>query len=305
MVKPDFFLVGAPKCGTTALFQYLCMHPDVCAPAIKEPNYFCEDFSGIRGPRSEAEYLALYAEAEESGRSVGDASVVYMYSDVALKRIAEFNPAAKIIVMLRNPVDMVYSLHSQHLFTLNENVSDFSAAWELQSARREGSHIPKMCLEPSVLQYETMGRMSKGIRRALAVFPDDQIKVLLIDEIKEAPQETFDDVLGFLGLDPFALNEFPVVNANKTNKSKWVAAIAQRGLPPVIRRPARLLKKFLGLGDVSVSGKLDQLNKSHHQRTPMSNEMRSRLGRVFADEIAELELLAGRDLSHWRKANDV
>ena len=305
MVKPDFFLVGAPKCGTTALFQYLCMHPDVCSPKTKEPNYFCEDFSGIRGPRDEADYLALYAEAVASGRSVGDASVVYMYSDVALKRIAAFNPAAKIIIMLRNPVDMVYSLHSQYLVTLNENVSDFSAAWELQSARREGRHIPKMCLEPAVLQYETMGRMSKGIQRVRAFFPDEQIKVLLIDEIKEAPQETFDDVLGFLGLDPFALNEFPVVNANKTNKSKWVAAIAQRGLPPVIRRPARLLKKFLGLGNVSVSGKLDQLNKSHHQRTPMSNEMRSRLGRVFADEIAELELLAGRDLSHWRKANEV
>ena len=96
-----------------------------------------------------------------------------------------------------------------------------------------------------------------------------------------------------------------MVNANKTNKSKWLAALAQRGLPPVIGRPARLLKKLLGLGNVSVSGKLDQLNKSHHQRTPMSNEMRSRLGRVFADEIVELEHLAGRDLSHWRKANDV
>lgn len=305
MVKPDFFLVGAPKCGTTALFQYLCMHPDVFAPAIKEPNYFCEDFSGIRGPRSEAEYLALYAEAEESGRSVGDASVVYMYSDVALKRIAEFNPAAKIIVMLRNPVDMVYSLHSQYLFTLNENVSDFSAAWEMQSARREGRHIPKMCLEPAVLQYEMMGHMSKGIRRVRAFFPDDQIKLLLIDELKEAPQETFDDVLEFLGLAPFALHEFPVVNANKTNRSKWVAALAQRRLPAVIRRPARRLKKLLGLGGVSVSGKLDQLNKSHHQRAPMSHQMRSSLGKVFADEIAELERLANRDLSHWRKANDV
>ena len=304
-MKPDFFLVGAPKCGTTALFQYLCMHPDVCAPAIKEPNYFCEDFSGIRGPRSEAEYLALYAEAEESGRSVGDASVVYMYSDVALKRIAAFNPAAKIIVMLRNPVDMVYSLHSQYLFTLNENVSDFSAAWEMQSARREGRHIPKMCLEPAVLQYEMMGHMSKGIRRVRAFFPDDQIKLLLIDELKEAPQETFDDVLEFLGLAPFMLHDFPVVNANKTNRSKWVAALAQRGLPTVIRRPARRLKKLLGLGGVSVSGKLDQLNKSHHQRSPMGHEMRSSLGQVFADEIAELERLTNRDLSHWRKANDV
>jgi len=304
-VKPDFFLVGAPKCGTTALFQYLCMHSDVCAPAIKEPNYFCEDFPGIRGPRSEAEYLALYAEAEETGRSVGDASVVYMYSDVALKRIAAFNPAAKIIVMLRNPVDMVYSLHSQYLFTLNENVSDFSAAWKMQSARREGRHIPKMCLEPAVLQYEMMGQMSKGIRRVRAFFPDDQIKLLLIDELKEAPQETFDDVLEFLGLAPFMLHDFPVVNANKTNRSKWVAALAQRGLPTVIRRPARRLKKLLGLGGVSVSGKLDQLNKSHHQRSPMGHEMRSSLGQVFADEIAELERLTNRDLSHWRKANDV
>ncbi|MDG2154354.1 MAG: hypothetical protein P8M26_00265, partial [Gammaproteobacteria bacterium] len=141
--------------------------------------------------------------------------------------------------------------------------------------------------------------------RVRAFFPDDQIKLLLIDELKEAPQETFDDVLEFLGLAPFMLHDFPVVNANKTNRSKWVAALAQRGLPTVIRRPARRLKKLLGLGGVSVSGKLDQLNKSHHQRSPMGHEMRSSLGQVFADEIAELERLTNRDLSHWRKANDV
>jgi hypothetical protein len=304
MVKPDFFLVGAPKCGTTALFQYLCMHPSVYSPRIKEPNYFCEDFPALRGPRTELDYLALYADAIATDQCVGDASVVYMYSSVALQKIYDFNPAAKIIFMLRNPVDMVYSLHSQYLYTLNEDESDFAKAWELQSERLAGRHLPRKCLEPAVLQYETMGRMSVGLHLARTIFPEDQMKILMLDDIKDLPQQTFDSVVSFLGLPPFILREFPVVNANKTNKSKLVAGLTQRGLPGFIRRPARALKRVLGFGEVSVSAKLDALNKTQQKRPPLAADMRQHLGRVFAAEITELEGLTGRNLDHWRRANE-
>jgi len=303
MVKPDFFLVGAPKCGTTALFQYLCMHPSVYSPSTKEPNYFCEDFPGVRGPRTESDYLSLYEEAAITGQCVGDASVVYMYSAVALQKIYDFNPAAKIIFMLRNPVDMVYSLHSQYLFTLNEDESDFAKAWNLQSERFTGNRVPRKCLEPAVLQYETMGRMSAGVHLARSIFPHEQIKTLLIDDIKHFPQQTFNDVVAFLGLSPFELNDFPVVNANKMSKSRLVAALTQRGLPPFIRLPARALKRMLGFGGVAVLAKLDALNKTSQKREPLSTDMRLHLGRVFADEITELEVLTDRNLDHWRHAN--
>ncbi len=299
-VKPDFFLVGAPKCGTTALFQYLCLHPDVYSPATKEPNYFCTDFPGLRGPDTEEKYRSLYREAAGENKYVGDASVVYMYSEVALQAIRAFNPAAKIIIMLRNPVDMVYSLHSQYLYTLNEDVEDFETAWNLQQERLAGRALPATCLEPHILQYESMGRMSVGVERALQAFPASQVKILLIDDIKSAPQEAFNDVLNFLGLAPFVLDEFPVVNANKTNKSKWVALLTQRGAPAWLKKPVRSLKTALGLGHVSLSGKLDALNKTHQQRSPMSTSMRETLTRLFADEIDRLEALSGRDLSHWR-----
>ena len=285
------------------MFQYLCLHPQVFAPLEKEPNYFCEDFPGVRGPKSLNEYLDLFASASDVETAIGDGSVGYMYSAAALPAIREFDPDARIIIMIRNPVEMVYSFHSQMLFTLNEDQADFSKAWALQEKRAAGKSLPKDCLEPQFLQYESMGRMSVGIKRALDTFPAEQVKVLLIDDIKDSPQQVFNDVVSFLGLERITLDEFPVVNANKTNKSAAVAMYTQRGLPPLIKKPLRALKKLLGLGNVSISGKLDRLNKTEVARKPLSDDMRRKLGEIFADEIADLEDLTGRDLQHWRDKN--
>src|SRR5262245_29668254 len=125
MRKPDFFIVGAPKCGTTAIFEYLAPHPEVFL-APKEPHFFGSDIRSIRQV-NEAEYLKLFGSAENELR-LGDASVFYFYSNVAPQEIREFSPDARIIISLRNPVDMVYSLHSQLVFSLEDEIEDFETA---------------------------------------------------------------------------------------------------------------------------------------------------------------------------------
>jgi hypothetical protein len=111
--EPNFFIVGAPKCGTSALAGYLREHPDcfMCWP--KEPLFFCEDLSGIRQVESLPEYLHLFADAPPGVRAVGEASAMYFYSQVAIARVRECFASARLIVMLRSPIDLVEAFHAQ------------------------------------------------------------------------------------------------------------------------------------------------------------------------------------------------
>src|SRR5665647_751711 len=111
--RPDFFIVGAPKCGTTAMNNYLAQHPDVFM-AQKEIHYFGSDLK-MRVKVSESEYLNYFQNAEEK-KLIGEASVWYLFSEKAAAEIKAFSPQAKIIIMLRDPIDVLHSLHSQHLF---------------------------------------------------------------------------------------------------------------------------------------------------------------------------------------------
>ena len=115
MPIPNFFIVGAPKCGTTALCEYLKYHPNVFMSTPKEPHYFAEDFERYRHVKTEDKYLALFGDCNDRHLMIGEASVFYLRSTRAVSLIRDFNPDAKIIVMLRNPVDMVYSLSLIHI----------------------------------------------------------------------------------------------------------------------------------------------------------------------------------------------
>ena len=145
MRKPDFFLIGAPKCGTTALATYLSEHPNILLSDPKEPQYFCKDLKWYGNPvKSDEDYLRRFFPGLEGSPAaiVGEASSLYLYSKVAVPNILSFQPEAKFIVMLRNPVEMAYSLHSMLCFQGEEDEKDFLKAWHLQDQRRAGRFIP-------------------------------------------------------------------------------------------------------------------------------------------------------------------
>jgi hypothetical protein len=155
--KPNFFLVGAPKCGTTSYFHYLSLHPNLFAPSIKEPYFFCDDFEILKGGQTLDDYLDLFSEAGSAHHAIGEASVTYMYSTVAMQNIFEFDPTSRIIAMIRNPCQLVYSLHSHLLYLMEEEEADFEVAWSLQDDRLQGTNVPKKCQEPFFLQYREVG----------------------------------------------------------------------------------------------------------------------------------------------------
>ncbi|NEP15031.1 MAG: sulfotransferase domain-containing protein, partial [Symploca sp. SIO2C1] len=222
MNKPNFFIAGAPKCGTTAMAEYLRRHPNIFMSLPKEPHYFAEDFPKIRSIQTLKQYMELFNQVTPEHLIVGEASTTYLYSSVALKNIYQFNQDAKILVMLRNPVDLVYSLHSHHLYNGFEAEKNFKIAWKMQDLRRNGLSIPKTCREPEKLQYKQVALLGAQIEKLLAIFPPQQVKIVLFDDFLVSPKAVYEEILSFMNIPSDGRLEFPKINESKTYKLEWL-----------------------------------------------------------------------------------
>lgn len=297
--KPNFFIVGAPKCGTTALYEYLRPHPHVFMPKIKEPHYFAKDLGTYPRVKTLEEYRGIFARSTEQHLSVGEASVYYLRSSVAIPAIRAFNPEARIIAMFRNPVDMVYSLHSQLLYVSEETVSDFETAWRLQERRGRGIDLPPAIRSPLLVQYREVGRFGTQTERLLSEFPRAQVKLILFDDFAASPQRVYDEVIEFLGIPHDGRTEFPRINENKRSRMAWLGSFYRKP-PPVLRSAFRSLKEAMGAESLSaVKRKIVALNTAKERRRPMTPELRAELVETFREEVALLSRLLNRDLSHW------
>lgn len=303
MNRPNFFIVGAPKCGTTALYHYLAEHPGIFMPPLKEPHYFADDLPHMRAVTTETDYLALFKPAGPTHIAVGEASVMYLYSSVALHRIHEFTPDAKIIAMLRNPVEMVYSFHSQLLYGFHEDEKDFSKAWELQEARRRGEHLPDRPTDAALLQYKAVGELGLQVEKLLDLFAAEQVKLILFDDFKRAPKAVYDEVLAFLGVPTDGRTDFPKINENKTYRFPQMARLLIA--LEAVQRP---VKRALGLKPGRKRRLLKYLNVLHFlrlsitrntARPPLPDELRKCLAQEFKPDIERLSRLLGKNLDHW------
>ncbi len=181
MKEPNFFVIGGPKCGTTALSEYLRSHPHVFFSNPKEPNFFNEDFANRRTLDMRT-YLHLFEGATDEHAAVGEGSVLYLRSEVAVPKILSFRPDARFVVMVRNPVDMVYSLHSQTVYHGTEDVTDFREAWRLQDERRAGRRLPKLCVDPKEFLYGEMCLLGSQIERLYRSVYGDRVKVVFFED---------------------------------------------------------------------------------------------------------------------------
>lgn len=296
MIEPNFFIVGAPKCGTTALSEYLRTHPSIFISQFKEPHYFAEDFPKYRSVDSLDAYLALFRESTEEHLVVGEASVWYLYSSVAISNIHEFNPHAKIIVMLRNPVDLVYSLHSQLLYTFDENEKDFEVAWRLQASRRMGRNISTICREPSLLQYAQVGRLGAQVERLFGIFSPIQVKAILFDDFTASTSSVYQGVLSFLEVPFDGRTDFPVINENKTHKWRWLGKLL-RILPRFLYTYAHSIESLIGIEPIG--RKIIEMNRRTMERRPLPLTFRRELLEEFREDVEKLSGLINRDLSSW------
>jgi hypothetical protein len=290
--KPNFFVVGAPKCGTTALSEYLAAHPNVYFSSPKEPEYFNTDHAeDFRFACSEEVYASCFRGANERHAVVGEGSVWYFHSEVAVSRILAFRPDARFIVMVRNPVDMVYSLHSELIFTNDEDVEDFETAWRLQNDRKSGRKLPGRCREPKAIRYGDVGKLGRDLERLYSSVPRDRVAVVIFDDFKRNTDAVYRQILGFLEVPVIPLPDYPVVNA-----SKRVTSRAFRGVLHFSTRVKRTLGYHKSLG---IGRRLALLNATSTARPPLSPELRRELCNYFRDDVELLSSLTKRDLKHW------
>jgi hypothetical protein len=302
---PDFFIVGQPKSGTTELYAILKRHQQIYLPDLKEPLFLAGDlrsrFLPARGgdlPETLENYLSLFAAARPDQR-VGEASSSYLWSASAAREIADLQPAARIIAILREPASFLRSLHLQLVQNRVETEQNLRKALSLEDARRRGEHIPRNCQRPPALLYSERVRYVEQLRRFHALFPAEQVLVLVYDDFRADNEGTVRRVLRFLDLDDTAPVEVteanPTVRVRSQRIDRLVGSV-QVGRGPVSRAvkrgittvaPERLRRRALEVAKYRlVYGKPPPADEG------LMNELRRR----FSPEVEALGDYLDRDL---------
>jgi len=295
LTKPDFFIVGAFKAGATALYEYLRVHPEIVMRVPKEPMYFGQDLTPRYRRMTEDEYLALFRDTRDD-QHAGEASPWYLYSKSAAQEIRDFNRDARAIIMLRNPVDVMYSQHSQLVFNQREDLTDFAQALAAEDDRRSGHRIPADAIRPEALYYRHSVQFPEQIARYIDVLGRERVHFIVFDDLVADPRAVYRACLEFLGVDPSVEVDLPVYNPNKRPRSGAIQKLifAPRGPMKRIFGRLRSMPVMHRVRDAVVSA-----NSTRAERKTMDPELRRQLTDEFAPIVRELGAMIGRDLSAW------
>jgi hypothetical protein len=313
MREPNFFIVGAPKAGTTSLYHYLDQHPDIYMSLMKEPCHFSlearpENFvpclrpqaerqvqrvlEYLHGPMTEklnggivrewSDYLRLFA-AATTQRAVGEASVNYLWSKTAASEIASRIPQARIIMVLRSPVERAFSqyLHFVSLDLVTKSFRDHVRASLRHSGEGLGIHEP----------FLEMGFYAEQVQRYLKHFPREQIGIWFYEEAKIRPQEFMRELLEFLEVD----SEF----TPDTSKRYHEPQIARLLKPTQVMRRLGVLQMCKRITPAPILSFARTAVYRPHGSVKMTPEDRTLMLDFYRNDIRRLEEILGRDLGTW------
>jgi len=284
--RPNLFLVGAPKAGTTSLYEYLRGHPDVYMSPVKEPFYFSPDVyqtgrSRYQYGRDEDSYLDLFSGAAGE-RLVGEASTHYLASPQAPQLIKSFEPSSRIVAMLRDPVDVVQAWHNERVLKGIESEADFARV------------VASEANQPAV--YTSIAAYGSQLERWFAAFDRSAIHVIVFDDFVADPPGQFRLLLEFLGVDPgYQPASFAAHNQSSQNRA---AASLLRAGP--VRAVGRAAKRVVGDATARNIGKRirnSPLMRQRRQRPALSPDVRATLAKRYEREVARASELIDRDLA--------
>lgn len=292
---PNFLIIGAQKAGTTALFYALSKHPQVFTSAVKEPRYFADEVKALAdaaGPGDDEttmtssleEYETLFAGA---GAAIarGEASPAYLYDAEAPAKIAQLIPDAKLIAILRNPVERAYSNFLYLIREGREPLHDFRAALAEEEKRRASGWS-------TAWLYRDKGFYGRQLERYREHFDRSQLHCILYEDYNEEPESTVKDVYRFLGVDDTFTQDLSIrLNVSGLPKSKGLQALSRRSrrlkwlIDPLI--PDRLRRGLLKAQSKNLS------------RPPLPSEVRAELIEEYREDIERVGELTGLDISRW------
>jgi hypothetical protein len=297
---PDFYVVGAGRAGTTSLSHYLAQHPGLFVPAgAKSCSFFyARDLTGspLSGNesaipawfiRDEARYRGLYATAA-ANTVRGDVSPVYLASTRVAGRIAAVRPDAKIIAIMRNPVDRVYSRYVGR----RRDGLEMTATFEELVDREIRTTLVR---DDAHAAYLAGGMISHYLKTYLDVFPADNIQIHFYEDFARDTRAVVASICRFLGVDDgFGFDLDRIYNSsggrirNAAVGGLWAASL------PLRQRLRPWLPK-------AVRDAVFRKVTAKSEKVPLRSETRSRLQDIYRDDILELQQLTGRDLSSWLK----
>jgi hypothetical protein len=301
MALPDFLLIGAPKSGTTALHVALDGHPQLSLSSPKEPKYFLTDGpppagGGPGDAKTFAEYVWRREDYEnlwsgaEPGQLLGESTTLYLQSFDAQRRIAETVPEAKLIAVLRDPVDRAHSNWSHLRSHGLEPVADFPRACMLGGRRTEQGWGP-------FWKYLEIGFYGAQLRNLYSLFDREQVLVLLYRELREEPVETLNRVCAFLGVETGVLDRVPSENVT--------AHVGEGVVNTALHRALRAVESLEGLAPPQLhraasSVGVRLLQREQRTRPALTVEERSLLLPHYYADLSILEEELGRSFAHWR-----
>lgn len=293
--KPNFLVIGAPKAGTTSLYYYLRQHPEIYMSPVKEPGFFAFEGNSdnlpftLKGQKSLPKYatnwehyLSLFKEVRDE-KAVGEVSIAYLYHPDAPKNIKKHIPYAKLIAILRNPIDRIFSAYLMHR---RNGVLDCSF-----------SDFLRLCDEKESEGFwdKKLGWYAQHLKRYYQFFDRSQIKIYLFDDYKYVPIQVVSDIYAFLEVDPNFRPSIGKYNPGGMPKSRLVQRFLHKR--NIIKE---LIKPILPVGfREHIKRNIELLNIKTGSKPKMSLEAREELIAYYREDILELQKLIGRNLSHW------
>lgn len=317
-------IVGAPRCGTTALSDFLSGHPDVCFATPKEPHYFTlndfrqADDATLRGIIA-GDYLPRYfSRRRGEERLLAEGSVSYLYSPETTAQLLRIWPAAKFIICLRDPMALLPSLHLRNLYQGDETEEDFATAWGLTAARAGGERIPRSCLDPRLLRYDEIGRLGGYLEAFLARMGRERCHIVLYDDLAARPERVIAELQQFLDLPDDGRRTLPRARGGRMYRVGWLQRFLKR--PPGFmrgvmagwhyRQRVKKLTRRPAIVEAAVSGVIRlhkaalRLNGRPARPAPVPVDVRREIRAAFVEDVARLSRLTGRDLSHWLRVDE-
>ena len=298
MALPDFFIAGAPKAGTTAVHAALARHPALYMSAVKEPKFFLTDGPPpARGGPGDVQtyrehvwqrddYEALFA-AAPAGILRGESTPFYLYNRDAQRRIRALIPSARLIVILRDPVERAHS-NWAHLWSAGlDPVDDFVLACAEEQRRIEAGWA-------DFWRYTSLGRYGDQLEHLYTVFPRDQVLVFRYHALIESPGLVLDQICAFLGVPQGVLAEVPRENVTAHPQ----LSLRHRTVAKALRASSAVSNVLPGA--TTLTGSLERiLQRDSRPRQPLTWEQRQALLPRFEADIRLLEVITGEDFGNW------
>lgn len=295
MILPNFLIVGAAKCGTTSLANYLSQHPQVYMSSQKEPRFFAfeDELLNFQGPATGINqtsvtslegYQALFDSVQQE-IAIGEASTIYLYNQKAPLRIRHYIPSAKLIAILRDPAERAYSAFT-HLLRDGYETLDFVEGLAMEEMRILNNW-------PHLWHYTKSGFYAQQIQRYLALFGREQLLICFYRDLFQNPFGLFKEICEFLGIDSTFQPDISSKNISGIPKYKILHSLltqdnmikktAKKVVPKEVRQIV-----YPWLKSTSLAAK-----------PSLSKDIRENLISLYRDDILELQALLNRDLSAW------